>query len=352
MNSLADALDSSPELFPYALDVRSDTIAFIRLQRADFASASFLDERVIAGRSTVCVSACPEVIATVETAELRERCNYIFHIGHVGSTLLSRLVGAHPGAFSLREPLVLRALAQARGGFANHGRAWTESEREARLSSCLKLLSRTFEPRQKVVVKATSFVSELAANLISRESSPRALLMFVSPESYMATILGGENSRREAQLLTAGRLQRLHRRLGGEIWQPAILSEGETLAVAWACEILGLVEAAQGAQNRALRVDFNRFLDNPTAGLKTALRHFDIQATDQEVAAILQGPDMRRYSKAPEYAYDVQLRNDVLREARLLHGGEIRRGLAWLDRAAEQYPAIRAAVAFAAAAAA
>jgi hypothetical protein len=65
------------------------------------------------------------------------------------------------------------------------------------------------------------------------------------------------------------------------------------------------------------------------------------------VRAILEGPDMRRYSKAPEYAYDRALRVAVLNEARANHGVEIARGLAWLERAAGEFHAVRQAIAFA-----
>jgi Ser/Thr protein kinase RdoA (MazF antagonist) len=50
---------------------------------------------------------------------------------------------------------------------------------------------------------------------------------------------------------------------------------------------------------------------------------------------------MRRYSKAPEHGYDADLRRDVLNAARATHGAEIGRGLAWLDRAAEQFAVVR-----------
>jgi hypothetical protein len=56
---------------------------------------------------------------------------------------------------------------------------------------------------------------------------------------------------------------------------------------------------------------------------------------------------MRRYSKAPEHAYDAALRRAVLDEARALHGEEIRRGLSWLEDAAAEYSAVRDAMTFA-----
>jgi hypothetical protein len=59
-------------------------------------------------------------------------------------------------------------------------------------------------------------------------------MMYVSPESYLATILGGPNSRQEAQRLAPDRLRRLQRRLRrAKLGNPESLSEGETLALAW-----------------------------------------------------------------------------------------------------------------------
>jgi hypothetical protein len=211
------------------------------------------------------------------------------------------------------------------------------------LTRALQLFSRTFEDRELPVVKATSFVSELSATLLSRASAPKAIMMYVSPESYIATIFGGANSRQEAKVLTPGRLQRLQKRIGCEAWRAEHLSEGETLALAWACEMSALAQAARSGAARLLHVDFDQFLINPSSLLEI-LRHFDIDATAAEVQTILEGPDMRRYSKAPEYAYDASLRLEVLNEARALHGAEIRRGLNWLEQAAGRFEPVRQAV--------
>jgi hypothetical protein len=344
MEALSELLKGSPELFPFGLDAINDTVSFIRLSRGDYEHASFLDARILTPRTERRIVPWPQAIGAVEAAGLAEHCAFIFHIGHVGSTLMSRLIGAHARAFALREPMILRAFAQLRGEPAQ-ARAWTGADVDVRLGACLKLLSRTFEPHEIAIIKATSFVSELADELLARPSSPRALIMYVSPESYLATILGGPNSRQEAQTLAPDRLRRLRRRLGGDAWQPGHLSEGETLALAWACEVCALSAAAGRAGGRILWVDFDEFLANPAPRLLAALRHFKIEASADEVAAILRGPHMGRYSKAPEHAYDAALRREVLNEARALHGVEIRRGLAWLNRAAVEFAPVRAAMA-------
>lgn len=334
MDAIAEELGASPTLFPYMLDVPQDSLLFLRLTRADYERASFLDARLLNPQTSSHALPWLQVAAAIDAAQLTERCGFIFHIGHVGSTLLSRLIGTHPSAFSLREPLMLRTFAQLNA----------QGQSDARLTGCLKLLSRTFEARQLSVVKATSFVSELAGALLSRASAPKALMMYVSPESYIATILGGPNSRQEARILAPSRLLRLHRRIGSEAWPLASLSEGEVLAFSWACEMSALAQAAIFDRRRVFWLDFERFLVNPAPLLFSVFRHFDLEATSNDAHAILEGPEMRRYSKAPEHAYDAALRRDVLNAARAAHGAEIKRGLVWLDRAAAQFPAVQDAM--------
>ncbi len=339
MNALQASLVHSPELFPHSLDAHGEWIAFIRLTRDDYERASFLDARVLTPSIAVHRLSWQQVGEALLSADLTERCSFIFHIGHVGSTLLARLIGSHPAAFVLREPLLLRTFAQMYAG-SNPAPKWTSGETESRLAAALKLFSRTFEGMQRPIIKATSFVSEMSTRLMQRSSAPKALLMFVSPESYLATILGGPASREESKFLAPDRLRRLHRRIGAEVWRADSLSEGEWVAMSWACEMAALAQAAGAAGERIFRVDFDEFLTNP-GSLSTVLRHFDIDATRAEVGAIVHGPQMRRYSKAPEYEYDAGLRLAVLSEARIQHGAEIRRGLNWLERAAAQFEPVR-----------
>jgi hypothetical protein len=343
MNGLQASLARSPELFPHSLDALGEAVAFIQLTKSDYEAASFLDARILTPQTSSRTLTWREIAAALGAASVPERCSFIFHIGHVGSTLMARLIGAHPAAFVLREPQLLRTFAQFNSG-SMPAPNWTRAETQSRLTDTLKLLSRTFESAQTPIIKATSFVSELSAELMQRPSTPKALLMFVSPESYFATIFGGPVSRREAITLAPDRLRRLHRRIGAEVWRVKSLSEGERLALAWACEMSALAQASVAAPERIHRLDFNEFLDNP-GSLAALFHHFDIDATQAEVDAILRGPEMRRYSKAPEYAYDAALRSSVLNEARFLHGAEIRRGLIWLERAAAQFEPVRQALA-------
>ena len=349
MDALASSLERSPELFPHAYDFRNDTISLIRLSRADYEKASFLDERVLGPHTLARTMPWGQLAASVETGKLEERCHYIFHIGHVGSTLLSRLLGASADIFAVREPAILRLLAQMKSEPELQLRIWSDAEFEIREAVLLKLWSRTFEAQQTAVIKATSYVSELAPQLLARASAPKAILLYVKPESYIATILGGPNARQEAKRLTAGRLNRLHKRLGYGVWRLASLSEGEGLALSWAAEMAALCEAQMTAGARAVPLDFDCFLSELPDMLLAAFRHFDSSARKAKVSGILASPLMQRYSKAPEHAYSPELRREILDAARKANGAEIAKGLAWLENAANEVPLIRECLAMAAA---
>jgi hypothetical protein len=327
-------LRSSPEMLPFSVDPAKDLVELRAMTRVDYEKASFLDARLTA--PPLLVTPYGELASA--TSGLPIACDYIFHVGHVGSTLLSRLLGTHPSVFGLREPQALRTFAQAELS----GAPWRPSELDDRIATFIACYSRTWTPAQRSVVKATSLVSELAARLLSMAPDSRALLMTVQPESYLATILAGPNSRQELAQAAPARLARLHRRLGRAIWRIEDLSEGECAAMSWACEMSALTAASESAPDRVLWIDFDRFLQDVPAGLTAALAALGRAASPQDVQGMAASAYLQRYSKAPEYAYGPEWRRQALAAARLEHPDEIRRGLRWLEAAATE-PALAAA---------
>ena len=255
MTPLAQSLALSPEVYPHTLDAVNDAVYCVRLSEADYARASFLDQRALAPRTKADLVRWNDLAAAVEDADLADDCGFIFHIGHVGSTLLSRLIGSDPSVLSLREPLPLRTLAQAQVDVATPESVWSPEGLDARLGVFLRLWSRCFRSDQLSVVKATSFCSELAAPILARPSAPGAVLMTVKPEPYLATIFAGQNNHLDIRGMASNRLRRLHRRIGGAAWRLHEMSYGEQVAMTWAAEATALAEAHLSAGERALWLD-------------------------------------------------------------------------------------------------
>jgi hypothetical protein len=336
-DSAGAALMADPAWLPFSLDLPSDALLFTRLEEEDLRAASFLDQRALRAATERRQVGWQHAAAAV-AADARRDVQYIFHIGHVGSTLLSRLLGESPSVLALREPLLLRTFAEAIAA----GR-WGEAETADRLSVLTALLSRAFRTDQRVLVKATSFTSEIADRLVPAGS--RALFLHVGARTYVETILGGDASRQELAVLTPGRVARLAARCPGLVLNLERLTEAQKAMVGWACEMTSLVRSADVlGPDHVLWVDFDDFLAAPGGTLIRAADFLGLGMTAAEAERLAAGPLMGRYSKALEYEYSPALRRAVLGDARRRFGGDIEGALAGLAALGQRWPAIGAAI--------
>nr|WP_294170708.1 hypothetical protein [uncultured Sphingomonas sp.] len=312
-----------------ALDPAAGLIRLVRMEREEYRAASFLDDRIFGQPREAHVLPLAAVTGALP-AHARCDARWIFHIGHVGSTLIARLLGELPGVLSVREPRILRDLTVV-----------PAEQRPALASAATALLSRSFAPGEQALVKATSFVSEIAPELVP--AGERALFLFAEPRAYIAGILAGENSVKELQMLADSRTQRM---AGRASLPEARRSAAHLAAAAWACEMTALERSAAAMSDRQLQWgDFDAMLADMPAALQASAGFFDFPADENRCRAIASGPLMRRYSKALEFDYSPDLRRELLDDATRRHAAAIADALAMLERAAADAPLLRSALA-------
>ncbi|HEX8621349.1 MAG TPA: hypothetical protein VF718_05200 [Allosphingosinicella sp.] len=338
----AGTLAATPLWFPHLLDPVTDRVLLVEKAEADYRDSAFLDERSLKTGGPRHGVEWWHLGAAFPAAARRD-VQYIFHIGHVGSTLVSRLLGELPGVLSLREPLILRTFAERLAERGLPEALWDPASVAGRLDLLTALLSRTFRREQRALVKASSFVSEIAADLVPAGS--RALLLYVRPERYFETILAGPNSRQELAMTAQGRLRRLHRAAGAERWRLWEMGEGEKVAMAWAAEMASLEQAATAlGEGRSMWLDFDSFLAAPAEALARLAAFLGMELDAAGAQHLAADPLMRRYSKAAEYEYSRELREEVLAQARSEQAGAIEAARRWLDSASAECPAVAASV--------
>jgi hypothetical protein len=312
-----------------AIDPNAGIARLVEMDRESYRAASFLDDRMMSEQRTAQLVPWPVV---AEAAGLVERSDarWIFHIGHVGSTLISRLLGELPGVLALREPRSLRDAA-----------FFPPEVRAPYVAALPRLMSRTFAPGETACVKATSFVSELAAELVP--AGERVLFVTASPRNYVASILAGENSVKELHALTDYRAQRMTGRVNG-LDRPTA-SDAHRAAAAWGCEMTSLEAAAEAMPDRSIAwIDFDALLGMVPEALSSIADHFGFAASAADLTNIISGPLLRRYSKAMEYDYSPALRRDLVAEADAANRADIDSALAMLDRAAATSPLLKRAL--------
>lgn len=318
-----EAIGKSAALYPFALDPARDALMLVPMSAADYRAASFLDERL--GKQGQWVPAAEAGRAMMGERDVRP-LHFIFHAGHVGSTLLSRLIDEAGGVLPLREPLPLRTLA--------------EHLSQARLELMLRLWERGFDDTRAVVLKATSATARLATMLLAMRPEAKAAMLNVAAESYLAIMLAGENSAADLNAQGAERFHRLEALLGEAPPRPANL--GELIAMSWLAERLTQSQAQRALGTRVLAIDFDAMLETLPETLARVLAHFGIACSPGRIEAIARGPALGRYSKAPEHGYSPTFRAEILSHARNSYAEEIRAALKWLDRLKVSRPALAA----------
>ena len=311
-----------------ALDPVAGMVRLIAMDREAYRGASFLDDRILQAPVDSQIVPWP-VVEDAMSGARRHDARWIFHIGHVGSTLVSRLLGELDGVIAIREPRLLRDLALS-----------PPEARERYLAPVPKLMSRTFAADEIACVKATSFASEIAPQLVP--PGERALFMYATPRNYIASILAGENSLQELRMLAGPRAQRANAR---DVYIPA-QNDTDHAAAAWAAEATALEAAAEAMADRRIAwADFDKMLRGMEAELARIAEFFGFTADAERVRALATGPLMRRYSKAPEHEYSAALRQELIAESSERFSREIDRALAMLRAAAEKSPLLARALA-------
>ncbi|MBL8548974.1 MAG: hypothetical protein JNJ73_03240 [Hyphomonadaceae bacterium] len=312
-----------PAWLAQKLDPERQAILFIGMSRADYAAASFLDDRILTPAARGAWTRIASVRAGLEGAPSAP-LHFIFHSGHVGSTLLSRVLES-PKVLALREPLPLRTLAEL------HDAAVPDFA--AHLETMLRLWRRPFPGVEAVTLKATSAAARIAAPVMRAAPDAKAIYLNMKAEPYLAVLLAGENTPIDLQGMQAERTRRLASKLGAPPPPPASL--GELAALTWAAERLTQADLMREMGARVRALDFDAFLERPGEEARACAAHLGIPAPDVEASPIL-----TRYSKAPDYAYSPRDRAAIIAQSRSGNAAEISRGLAWLAHLADAHPAI------------
>lgn len=323
----------TPTWFPQALDSTLQWVRMLRFNEEDFRAAPFLDRRGL--RKGMRIAVLPfERLAQRTPANARRDAHWIFHISHVGSTLISRLLGEANGVLALREPLLLRSLT-----------AMDEAGRREHIPVIRALLSRTFGEGQRAMVKATSYLSEYAASLVGPTSGGgKALMVRMAPERFIAARLSG--SPIELRARTHERLARLMGR-GAQIDQArATIDDAHRAAAAWAAETSAIEAAADHiAPERVHFLDFERFLDEPVEQFAALAQHFDIAASPELLAGIIGGPLISRNAKNSAVKFDTAVRDERIASQLTEHRTQIDAAMRWLGELGDASPLIGKALA-------
>lgn len=325
-----------PEFLPFKLDLVGGRVLWLRLTAEQRRDAAFLDERALP--IAVAGGWLPWESLLSSAATDAPSADALFHIGHCGSTLLSRLLDGWSGVQGVREPLPLRTLAEA-WPLLSTPQSRLSSPQAARLLQALwSRWSQPLAPATRSLVKATSSCNGLIAPLLVHVPTLRAILLDLPLRPYLATLLKAPASVFDAAHAAGERLAALQARGFAEGAALHSLSLSEQCAMGWLAERVRFAELA--ADERVLRVDFDALLAQPERTLHAIAAHLALDPAG--VGTAMGSPAWGRYSKAQDHAYGREDRAHDLALAVDRHRADIDAGVAWVETCVRRYPALAA----------
>jgi hypothetical protein len=311
----------------------------VQLSEGAYRAASFLDDRILTPGLKGAWVSLESVLGAVGAAPGKP-LHFIFHTGHVGSTLLSRLLDESGSVLSLREPLPLRTLADAREALGLSESLLSPDDYEGLELALLRLWSRGYRDTHSVVLKATSSASRIGTSLLDRLSGARAVYLNLGAEPYLATLLAGKNSGVDLRGHGPVRIRKLQTCTQAPLAPLYALSPGELAAMSWLAETWNQHDIVDRFGSRILALDFDELLADVAGSVRRVAEHFQLPVESGWLADIARSRVLTRYSKSPNYEYSPQLRGELLRESRQSNAAQIAAGLRWLENLAKLDPAV------------
>jgi hypothetical protein len=304
--------------FPVDLHVSDGRYAFLRLDEDVLARSTFLDTRIDAPLT----AAIPVPAAEIAANALEYAPAWLFHTSFCGSTLLARALHLPPYQVCLKEPLVLRRLADAQdAGLAT-----------AKLTeSTLRLLGRPWQPSGRVIVKPTHVALNIAPALLDASPTSKAIILTSSLDDFLISNLkktSESQAKIPALVERAMRAGNFHKRLPEAAMRPPDLLCAAGLQ--WAAQRELMQDLVERYEGRMRPMDMRVLLASFEETLLACARWLELQAPQNELlqhARIV----FTRNAKSIHVPFDPARREQESALVTRLYGAPLAKARTWLD---------------------
>jgi hypothetical protein len=312
----------NPAWFLDRLDFRRGVATFTRATRGQLSDTVFLDHRWARGdapQRTIAIDALGAFGGD-------DRPALIWHSAFCCSTLIASLLDVPGVSLSLKEPVALVDLADAR-------RAGAPAADDRLVSAVFAQLARPRAAGERVIVKPSN-----GANvLVSADTGGPALLLYSSCREFILSVVGGgplagggEERRRFARVLLTDRAIAVRPTVP---WRPVDLSMMTDLQIAallWHAQVSEFrAVARKRGPARARSLDCAAFLASPGPTLAALDGFLGLGLGTEGVATVMTSDKLGRYAKSPSTPFSTDQRRRELEMAAAPLGSALDAVVAW-----------------------
>lgn len=320
MNSIADLL-KSPDFYPLQIDQKKRSIKFVRMSRASYRESVFLDLRLRHMGETLELKLDDLLLQAGKLPAADRPVHYILHISFCCSTLLARYFELLPNFFVLKEPRLLAQLAVSRH---LQDIPWDEW-----FNLAVKLLSRTYERDEIVVIKPNDWVNSIGSILLRHNPRATSTFLMAPLRAYMLSILKSEERRGWVRERAAKAVAdvKLCPRLADV--DPRQLTVPEAVAYLWLAQRVVCEQMTKEMGRRMVVMSGDDLAQNPQVALRKLTRSLSLPVDEKVIDWATKQPSVQRYSKDLSRPYDAESRTQEHSELERCWGREAEAGVAW-----------------------
>ena len=296
---------TTPDWYPIKIDNHTGVSLFVKMSPFWYMESIFLDANRILG--TYAVEFDQDFLQRKLAGLKWNYTPVIFHTAFCGSTLLSKILSVAYESLPLREPDLLGSLFSHTQDDAGFG--------EKHLDRVMGLLSRRYNERQIVIIKANDYANGLMKTLVAKKEQTPVLFMYAPLSEFLAGCLK-DGSRRS---WIAERYNFVKNKLSGffpdfqcfskeEIDSKSI---GEKAALYWSYNIASYLEVFESYPASIRCIDFNQMLDVPEETVSACAEWFGLKAISGVSLSNEIHSMFNVYSKGGQEYNKLQRREDI-----------------------------------------
>lgn len=300
-----DALLADPHYYLFDTIPERGETRFLVTNERELAAATFADirfEKSATGEVRVNTQGLVDLVHATPIA--RPTIGFVFHHAFVCSTLLARSLNEIPAFFSLKEPWILRRLADIK---RQHAGTIPPEHWKLIVSAYIDLLAKQYKSGESLVLKATNVAHNLLWDVFCYWPERPVLYMHSDIRGFLVTNLKkNRETQQKMPLLLLDFLKDSDiRSKFGVIDIPRNRSLLQTCALIWVANIHTLKCAAEKyAPARFRCIDMHAYLEQPKATMRAVSSLFGHEPNEHDMLRMTSKDIMGRNAKDQNLRFD------------------------------------------------
>lgn len=327
-----EALLADPHYYLFDTIPASGETRFLVTNERELAAANFADIRFEkSATGDVRVNSEALVSLVKDSPVNRPDTGFVFHHAFVCSTLLARSLNEIPAFFSLKEPWILRRLADIK---RQHAGTIPAPHWRLIVTAYVDLLAKRYKSGDSLIIKATNVANNLLWDVFCYWPDRPLLYMHSDVRAFLVTNLKKNRATQEKMpgLLMDFTQDSDIRSKFDVIDIPRNRSLLQTCALIWAANIYTLKCAAERYSPTRLRcLDMDTLLKEPQATMRSVSRFFGHEPNEHDLLRMTSKEVMGRNAKDRHMRYDSATKADEDERVLASRRDEIESVIEWID---------------------